>query len=163
MGAVILAVFPDYETAERVRVALVRDGFPTDRVDLTAQHDLGRAGVGPADSAHAKCVQYFGTLLTNKDERHYSEALARRIGDGAAAVVVHPRGALETARAMAILKQANPVDMVGHDLTKHAWERAAADSEGYWIKHFWPESAPGTDCIYCRLFRRPLSATQVPQ
>ena len=36
MSAVILAVFNDYETAERVRVMLVRDGFPTDRVELTA-------------------------------------------------------------------------------------------------------------------------------
>jgi len=62
MSAVILAVFNDYEAAERVRVMLVRDGFPTDRVELTASCELGRAGCEPADSLHA-CVQYFRTLL----------------------------------------------------------------------------------------------------
>src|SRR5437016_5537340 len=45
MSAVLLAVFNDYETAERVRVILVRDGFPTDRVELTASCDLGRAAL----------------------------------------------------------------------------------------------------------------------
>jgi len=36
MSAVLLAVFNDYETADRMRVTLVKDGFPTDRVHLTA-------------------------------------------------------------------------------------------------------------------------------
>jgi hypothetical protein len=31
MSAIILAVFDDHPVAERVRVSLVRDGFPTDR------------------------------------------------------------------------------------------------------------------------------------
>jgi len=35
MSAVLLAVFNDYEAAERMRVTLFRDGFPTDRVHLT--------------------------------------------------------------------------------------------------------------------------------
>ena len=96
MSAVILAVFSDCEAAERVRVTLVRDGFPTDRVELTTQDDLGRAGLEPAESPHAKCVQYFGTLLVDEGERHYPEALANRIENGAAAIAVHPRGALET-------------------------------------------------------------------
>ena len=50
MSAVILAVFNDFETAERVRVSLVRDGFPTDRVELTAPCELGRAACEPAAS-----------------------------------------------------------------------------------------------------------------
>jgi hypothetical protein len=152
MSAVILAVFSDYETAERVRVNLVQDGFPTDRVELTAHQDLGRAGLEPADTPHAKFVQYFGTLLANEDERHYPEALARRIENGGAAVAVHPRGVLETERATEILRQANPADLVGHDLAKHGWEHASAKSDGSWIKHVWLESSPDTDCIYCRMF-----------
>jgi hypothetical protein len=152
MSAVILAVFDDYETAERVRVKLVRDGFPTDRVELTASHDLGRAGVEPADSPHGKCVQYFGTLLAHENERHYPEMLAQRISSGAAAVTVQPRGVLETERATEILREAQPAEVVGHDLSNHGWERAAARNEGYWIKHVWIESSPDTDCIYCRLF-----------
>ena len=152
MSTVILAVFEDYEAAERVRIALVRDGFPTDRVDLTASRDLGRAGLEPAESVHGKCIQYFGTMLAREDERHYPEMLAQHVDDGAATVTVHPRGARETARATEILQQAQPVDVVGHDLASHGWERAAAKRGGYWIQHVWLEPSPGTDCIYCRLF-----------
>src|SRR6267378_4144265 len=98
MSAVILAVFNDYEAADRVRVMLVRDGFPTDRVQLTASCELGCAGLEPAQSQHGKCVQYFRTLLRNEDEQHYPEMLAQRVDNGAACVTVHPRGAIETAR-----------------------------------------------------------------
>jgi hypothetical protein len=152
MSAVILAVFPDYETAERVRMILVHDGFPTDRVELTALRDLGRAALEPAASQHDKCVQYFGTVLGHEDDRAYAEALAQRVEDGAATITVHPRGALETARATEILEQGRPADVIGHDLAKHGWEHAAAKHEGYWIRHIWLESSPDTDCIYCRLF-----------
>jgi hypothetical protein len=152
MSALILAVFSDYDTAERVRVTLVHDGFPTDRVELTASRDLGRAAIEPADSPHGKCVQYFGTLLARDGEQHYAELLAQRIDNGAATITVHPRGALETARATELLEQAHPADVVGHDLTKHGWEHASAKTDGYWIRHIWLENDPDTDCIYCRLF-----------
>ncbi len=122
MSAVILAVFNDYEAAERVRVMLVRDGFPTDRVELTASCELGRAGFEPADTLHGKCVQYFRTLLKGDDDRQYPEILAQRVANGAATITVLPRGAIETARATGIVQQAHPADVVGHD------------------------------CIYCRLF-----------
>src|SRR2546427_3880805 len=105
MSAVLLAVFNDYETAERVRVTLVRDGFPTDRVELTAACELGRAGFEPADSLHGKCVQYFRTLLKGDDERQYPELLAQRVANGAATITVLPRGAIETARATEILQR----------------------------------------------------------
>ena len=52
MSSVLLAVFNDYEAADRVRVQLVRDGFPTDRVELTASCEPGRAGLHPAEDAH---------------------------------------------------------------------------------------------------------------
>jgi hypothetical protein len=153
MSAVLLAVFNDYETAERVRVMLVRDGFPTDRVELTAACELGRAGCGPADSPHGKCVQYFRTLLKREDERHYAEILAQRVDNGAATITVLPRGAIETVRATEILQQAHPADVVEHDCAKHGWEHAAAKHGGsHWIWHVWIESSPETDCIYCRLF-----------
>jgi hypothetical protein len=153
MSAVLLAVFNNYETAERVRVTLFREGFPTDRVELTAACELGRAGCEPADSPHDKCVQYFRALLKREDERHYPEMLAHRVDAGAATITVLPRGAIETARATEILKEALPADVVGHDLTKHGWERAAAKHGGaYWVQHVWIEASPETDCIYCRLF-----------
>jgi hypothetical protein len=123
MSAVLLAVFNDYETAEGVRVALVRDGFPTDRIQLTASCELGCAGLQPADTPHGKCLQYFHTLLKREDEQHYAEILTQRVENGAATITVLPRGAIETARATEILEQAHPADMVGHDLAKHGWER----------------------------------------
>jgi len=152
MSAVILAVFNDHEAAERVRTMLVHDGFPTDRVELTASCELGRAGLEPADSPHGKCVQYFRALLTGDGERDYPEMLAQRVDNGAATIAVHPRGAIETARATEILQQAHPADVVGHDLANQRWEHAAAKHEGYWIQHVWLEHSPDTDCIYCRLF-----------
>ncbi len=152
MSTLILAVFNDFETAERVRVSLVKDGFPTDRVELTAPCELGRAGCEPATTPHEKCVQYFRTLLRNKGEEHYPEMLALRIDNGAACVTVQPRGAIETARATEILQQAHPADVVAHDLAKHGWEHAASKHGGkYWIVHVWLEHTE-SDCIYCRLF-----------
>jgi hypothetical protein len=152
MSSVILAVFEDYATADRVRVMLVQDGFPTDRVDLTATCDLGRAGLQPAQSSHGKCVEYFSTLLMHEDELHHRNGLAQRISDGAATVVVHPRGALETARATELLEDAHPAQIIGHDLARHGWEHAASRRSVHWMSHLWLESSPGADCIYCRLF-----------
>ena len=76
MSAVLLAIFNEHKIAERVRLELVHDGFPTDRVELTAGCEPGRAGLGPADSPHGRFVQYFRVLFTFEDERHYAEQLA---------------------------------------------------------------------------------------
>jgi hypothetical protein len=154
MSAVLLAVFNDYDTADRMRVMLVRDGFPTDRVHLTASCELGCAGIEPANSPHAKCVQYFRTLLRREDEKQLPELLAHRIDSGAATITVLPRGAVETERATELLKQAHPADMMEHDCAKHGWEHAASRRGGgaYWVQHIWLEHSPDTDCIYCRLF-----------
>src|SRR5438105_14315325 len=114
MSAVLLAVFNDYETAERVRVMLVRDGFPTDRVELTASCELGRASFEPADSLHGKCVQYFRTLLRGDDERQYPEMLAQRVANGAATITLLPPGAIATARPTAIRLQAHHAAVAAH-------------------------------------------------
>jgi hypothetical protein len=121
VSAVLLAVYNHHEAAQRVRVVLIRDGFPTDRVDLTASNDLGRAGMAPAHSPYGKCVQYFRMLLRRPDERHYPEILARRVEDGAATITVLPRGAIETARAREILQHAQPVEVFEHDLASEGW------------------------------------------
>ena len=153
MSALILAVFNDCDAAERVRVSLIRDGFPTDRVEVTACGELGRAGCEPARTPHEKCVQYFRTLLRNKGEEHYPEMLAERIDKGGATVTVQPRGAIETARATEILQEAHPADVVAHDLAKQGWEHAASKHGGkYWVQHVWLEDSPDNHCIYCRLF-----------
>ena len=152
MSAVILAVFDEFSAADRVRTRLVRDGFPTDRVELTASCEPGRAGLHPAGSAYDRFVAYFRTLLSEEEERPFVEGLARRVEDGAATITVHPRGAIETARAAQILQDAGAVEVVGHDLENQAFEHAASRGEGYWVRHFMLDNPTGADCIYCRLF-----------
>jgi len=131
----------------------VSDGFPTDRVELTAAAEPGRAGLQPADSRRAKFAQYFRTLLTEDDEREFADALAERVEVGrVATVAVHPRGAIETARAAEILEDEGAVEVVAHDLENQAFEHAASRGDGYWVRHFMLDNPTGADCIYCRLF-----------
>jgi hypothetical protein len=152
MSAVILAVFNEYAAADRVRTRLVGDGFPTDRVELTASCEPGRAGLQPAHSTHDKFVQYFRSLLSQEDERPFVEGLAERVESGAATITVHPRGAIETERAAEILEHEGAVEVVGHDLENQSFEHAASRSDGYWVRHFMLDNPTGADCIYCRLF-----------
>ena len=153
MSAVLLAVFGRSGDAERVRTKLVSDGFPTDRVELTSSAEPGRAGVQPGSSQRGKFSRYFRTLLSEDDERAFAEALAERVEDGkAATIAVHPRGAIETARAAEILHDEGAVEVVAHDLENQTFERAASRGEGYWVRHFMLDNPTGADCIYCRLF-----------
>jgi hypothetical protein len=152
MSAVILAVFDEYSVADRVRTRLVSDGFPTDRVELTASREPGRAGLQPAGSEHERFVAYFRTLLGAEDERPFVEGLAERVEKGAATITVHPRGAIETERAAAILEGEGALEVVGHDLQNQSFEHAASRGDGYWVRHFMLDNPTGADCIYCRLF-----------
>jgi hypothetical protein len=126
MSAVLLAMFDQYEIAERVRVDLVRDGFPTDRIELTASCEPGRAGLEPADSLHDRFVQYFRVLFTFDDERHHAEQLANCLDNGAATITVHPRGSVETARARQILLNAGAVKLISHDLASQTTQSTTA-------------------------------------
>jgi hypothetical protein len=133
MSAVLLAVFDEYQVAERVRVELVRHGFPTDRIELTAGCEPGRAGLAPADSPHARFVQYFRGLFTFEDERHHAEQLAIRVDNGAATITVHPRGSMETGRATQILLNARAVQLISHDLANQTPQWAVARGARPWI------------------------------
>jgi hypothetical protein len=152
MSAVLLAVFQDYEAADRARVDLVRDGFPTDRVEVTAACEPGRAGYLPAEVLRGKFVQYFRTLLKADADRQYAESLAERLDGGAAALCVHPRGPIEISRASNILKQAGPVEVTHRNLESQTLEHAAARHDHPWISHLWLELKGDSHCIYCRLF-----------
>ena len=153
MAAVLVALYDSHPQAVRARTELVQDGFPTDRVELTSQGEPGRAGVQPAGSRHTQFVQYFRTLLSQEDERAFADALADRVDGGkAATIAVHPRGAIETARAAQILENAGAAEVVGHDLENQSFEHAASRGDGYWVRHFMLDNPTGADCIYCRLF-----------
>jgi hypothetical protein len=140
MSAVLLAVFNEHTVADRVRTELVRDGFPTDRVELTSARDPGQVKLEPGASRRAKYEQYFSTLLNGDRERPFVRSLVDRIDQGAAAVAVHPRGSVETARAAEILEHAGAVEVRGHDLDDQFLEQAASREDGYWVRHLLPEN-----------------------
>ena len=101
----MLAVFNMFSDAAQVRTELISDGFPTDRIELTASREKGQAGVQPAGSSQGQFLQYFSTLLDQEEERAFAQQLAQRLADGSiATIAVHPRGELETFRATQILE-----------------------------------------------------------
>jgi hypothetical protein len=139
MSAVLLAVFNRFGDAERVRTHLVHDGFPTDRVELTARTEPGRAGEQPAGSARQQFQQYFGTLFDEEHERGFVDALADRVERGSiATVAVHPRGDIETTRATHILQNAGAAELVSHDLGNQKFEFAASTEEAPVVGHLLP-------------------------
>lgn len=152
MSAVLLAVFNDYAAADRVRTELVEDGFPTDRVELTAACEPGRAALLPGDTLRERFARYFHTLFKRDDERDLAEQFAASVESGAATVTVHPRGPVEIARATQILRYAEAAGLAEHELADQAFEHAAARNSRPWLRNLlWESSSPDL-CIYCRLF-----------
>jgi hypothetical protein len=104
---------------------LVKDGFPTDRVELTSSQELGQAKLVPRTDLGSKLIEYFHTLLP----RSSAELFQREVLDGNAVLAVHPRGDTETQRALQLLNEAGPVEVRGADLQKQTLEHAAAEEE----------------------------------
>jgi hypothetical protein len=154
MSAVIIGLYADDKAAESVRSQLFKDGFPTDRIDMIAATNPGHAALVPAATAHEQFLLYFRKLFDHDDERPLAEKLTDSIEHGAATVVVHPRGAIETARASEILRSAGIVEVAHHDLAHQAFEHAASRHKSPWISYLWPQSTSEAHCIYCRLFDR---------
>jgi len=153
MSAVLLAVFNRQGDAERVRTRLVGDGFPTDRVELTARAEPGRAAEQPAASAAQKFQQYFGTLFNAEHERDFVESLAARVERGTiTTIAVHPRGQIETERATHILQREGAQEVLSHDLDSQRFEFAASRDEAPMLGHLLPERHDKSECFYCWLF-----------
>jgi len=153
MSAVLLALFNDLGNARQLRTLLVRDGFPTDRVELTAHGEAGRAGLQPAASEPEQFRRYFGTLFDLEGERAFVDVLAERVSGGAlSAVAVHPRGELETSRAGEIMRAAGALEVVPHDLASQRFEHAASSGKRPMLENLLPHAAPDTHCLYCWLF-----------
>jgi len=129
MSAVLAAVFTDHATAEQVRTRLVSDGFPTDRVELTSRREPGQAGTGPAGNLPDQLEDYFRQLFDRDEDRRFASSLADSVRQGRAAVVVHPRGDVETHRAVEILENAAPLEIHDRDLDQQTLEQAASPDD----------------------------------
>jgi hypothetical protein len=127
----IVAVFNDHATAAGVRTRLVKDGFPTDRVELTSSRELGQAKLVPRGSLGEKLAEYFRQLFQNGDgsAEHSVQLLQGAVLDGKAALAVHPRGDVETKRALQLLNDGGPVELRGADLQNQTLEHAATETE----------------------------------
>jgi hypothetical protein len=127
MSALVVALYDNHTAADRVRTRLVREGFPTDRVQLTSQREPGQAAVvGPANDLEAQLEEYFSALFDRDDELSNVHLFVDGVQQGHAALTVHPRGEVETIRAMQIMEQAQPIEICDHDLHDQIMERAAS-------------------------------------
>jgi hypothetical protein len=129
MSAVLAALFPDHPTAEHVRVRLIKDGFPTDRVELTSRQDLGPAKLVPKDQTSEKLKAHFLQLFPREEDARAVRFLSSAVMGGRAVIAVQPRGDVETRRAMEILEQADPMDLRETDLENQTLERAASPED----------------------------------
>src|SRR5690348_5513387 len=101
MSAILAALFPSHEIADRVRTRLVEDGFPTDRVELASRKETGQAELVPAPSIEERLALHFRQLFPAEEEA--TQVLSRGVLEGRAVIAVHPRGDIETQRATQIL------------------------------------------------------------
>ena len=128
MGVLVAALYDNHATADRVRTALVSEGFATDRVQLTSRVEPGPAGVTPSDDSTTQLQDYFTQVFPNEDEAEEVRTFVDGVSHGNAALVVHPRGDVEVQRALSILSASQPIQVREHDLAHQAMERAASHS-----------------------------------
>lgn len=128
MSAVLAALFPSHEVAEGVRTRLVADGFPTDRVELTSRKEAQQAELVPARSTAEKLTLHFRQLFPATEDAEATQILCDGVIQGRAVIAVHPRGDIETRRAIEILEQARPLELRSTDLENQSMEHAASRS-----------------------------------
>lgn len=132
MSAVLVAMFNDHATAQGVRTRLVKDGFPTDRVELTSCQELGQAKLVPREGVGEKLTEYFRNLFQTGDNgkgERWVQPFQRAVLDGKAAVAVQPRGDVETQQAIQLLNEAGPIELRGADLQNQTLDHAATETE----------------------------------
>lgn len=142
MSALVVALYDNHAAAERVRTQLVREGFPTDRVQLTSGTEPGQAAViGHASEFEAQLEEYFVGLFDRVDELPNVHFFVDGVQQGHAALTVHPRGEVETNRAIEIMEQAQPLEICDHDLQDQIMEYAASREHDPLMKQLFEASA----------------------
>ena len=148
MSAVVIAIFSSFRDAESVLTELIRDGFPTGRVKLTAEPEKRRVGHQAAESSYDQYEQYFETLFSQSSERAFAGELAKRVASGCiATVAVHPDSQVETSRATEILENQGALQVVPHEV-----EYAALSETNSWLDYLIPEHAGAAGRFCCRSF-----------
>ena len=140
MSALVAALFENHAAAERVRTALVSEGFPTDRVQLSSELEPGQAALGPSAKPSRQLHDYFKQFFDGDAEAQDVRAFAEGVQRGRGSIVVHPRGDIETQRALEILNASNPVLVREHDLDKQGMERAASPAPESMVERLVPDS-----------------------
>jgi hypothetical protein len=144
MSALIAALYKDHATADRVRTSLVSGGFATDRVQLTSRNEPGPAGLTPAGDMTSQLEGFFSQTFPDPDEIGGIREFVDGVKQGNAAVVVHPRGDVETKQARDILSASQPLKVREHDLANQAMERAASNSGETMVGKVVPEGLKKT-------------------
>jgi len=130
MSALVVALYDSHAAAEQVRTQLVSEGFPTDRVELTSQREPGQAAVAsPSDDLSQALEDYFTRLFDREEESEHVRTFVDGVQEGRAALTVHPRGDVETDRALQIIRHSRPLHVRDHDLHDQAMEQAASRQE----------------------------------
>jgi hypothetical protein len=140
MSALVAALFENHAAAERVRTALVTEGFPTDRVELSSEQEPGQAALGPSGQPSRQLHEYFVQFFDSDGEAQDVRTFVEGVQRGQASLVVHPRGDIETQRALDILNASNPVLLREHDLDKQGMERAASPAKESMVERLVPDS-----------------------
>jgi hypothetical protein len=131
MSALVVALFDNHAAADRVRARLVKEGFPTDRVQLTSSAEPGQAAVvGHGNDLETQLEEYFSGLFDRVDEIPNVHFFVDGVQQGHAALTVHPRGEVETHRALEIMEAARPLEICDHDLQDQDMEHAASAHNG---------------------------------
>ena len=144
MSALVAALFKDHAVADRVRTALVSGGFPTDRVQLTSEVEPGQVSLMPRGDKSQQLQDYFKQVFTDANERQQLRTFVEGVQHGNAAVVVHPRGDIETRTAVDVLSSSEPLQLCEHDLANQTMEKAASPASSTVVGHFVPEGLKQT-------------------
>lgn len=108
MQDIIVALYDDHAAAVAARTDLVKDGFATDRVEVTSPAEHRQADKGPSSDFGSNVRAYFDTLYVDQGEASRLKRFAEAVIAGAATVTVHPRGEEEIRRAETMLDLQSP-------------------------------------------------------
>lgn len=118
----IIALYPDAARATAARTQLFHDGFAADRLDVVSWQDPGRAAVNPQRDLEDALIAHFSVLLSDEGDVMLVERLVESLREGKAALVVHPRGAVEIERANELLERFEPETVL--------WRVAPPEAQG---------------------------------